>query len=43
MIEDHIRCWSWCRCKGGTIGGVVAGERHVVEEVVDVRKEVLVG
>jgi hypothetical protein len=43
MIEDPIRCWSQCRCRGRTGVGVVAVERHVAEEVVDIDVEVLVG
>jgi hypothetical protein len=39
MVKDHIRCW----CRKGTIVGVVAIERHVAEEVIDVREELLVG
>jgi hypothetical protein len=41
MIGKHVRCWSRCRYR--TIVGVVVGERHVAEEVVDVGEEVLVG
>jgi hypothetical protein len=39
MKKDHI--WCRCRCRGGTVVGVVAAERHVSEEVVE--EEVLVG
>jgi hypothetical protein len=41
MIGKHIQCWS--RCGFRTVVGVIVGERHVIEEVVDVGEEVLVG
>jgi hypothetical protein len=41
MTKDHIQCR--CRCKGRTVVGVVAAERHVADEVVDVGEDVLVG
>jgi hypothetical protein len=37
MIGTHVRCWSRCRCRA--VVGVVVGERHVAEEVVDVGEE----
>jgi hypothetical protein len=41
MIGKHVRCWS--RCGYRTVVDVVVGERHVIEEVVNVGEEVLVG
>jgi hypothetical protein len=40
MIGKHVQCWSRYGCR--TVVGVVVGERHVIEEVVDVGEEVLV-
>jgi hypothetical protein len=37
------KTWSWSRCGCRTAVGVVIGERHVAEEIVDVGEEVLVG
>jgi hypothetical protein len=41
MIGKHVRCWSRCGCR--IIVDVVVGERHAIEEVVNVWEEVLVG
>jgi hypothetical protein len=43
MIENHKWCWSRSRCRGGAVVGVVDVERHVAEEIADVREDDLVG
>jgi hypothetical protein len=41
--ENQEDIWCWSRCGYRTAVGVIVSERHIAEEVVDVREEVLVG